>query len=74
MSISPRPGTSTIFGLLFVASFTLSALAFVIAMVAMLADREPMADVVAPLHFHDLGKTAAGPGHAVGVFLTIRNS
>jgi len=55
MSISPE-WSSTIFGLLFVASFALSALAFAIAMVAMLADREPMADVVAPLHFHDLGK------------------
>jgi hypothetical protein len=55
MSISPA-WYSTIFGLLFVASFALSGLAFAIAMVAMLADREPMADVVAPLHFHDLGK------------------
>jgi hypothetical protein len=55
MSISPA-WSSTIFGLLFVASFALSALAFAIAMVARLSDREPMADVVAPLHFHDLGK------------------
>lgn len=55
MSISPE-WSSTIFGLLFVASFALSGLAFAIAVVAMLSDREPMADVVAPLHFHDLGK------------------
>lgn len=55
MSISPE-WSSTIFGLLFVASFALSALAFAIAIVALLSDREPMAEVVAPLHFHDLGK------------------
>lgn len=55
MSISPE-WSSTIFGLLFVASFALSALAFAIAMVALLSDREPLAEVVAPLHFHDLGK------------------
>jgi hypothetical protein len=55
MSITPA-WSSTIFGLLFVASFALSALAFVIAIVANLSDREPMANVVAPLHFHDLGK------------------
>lgn len=55
MSISPG-WSSTIFGLLFVAGFALSGLAFAIAMVAMLSDREPLADVVAPLHFHDLGK------------------
>ena len=55
MSITPG-WSSTIFGLLFVAAWALSGLAFAIAMVALLSDREPMADVVAPLHFHDLGK------------------
>jgi hypothetical protein len=55
MSISPD-WSSTIFGLLFVASFGLSGLAFAIAITALLSDREPMAEVVAPLHFHDLGK------------------
>jgi len=55
MSITPE-WSSTIFGLLFVASFALSGLAFTIAIVALLSDREPMAEVVAPLHFHDLGK------------------
>ena len=34
----------------------LSALAFVIAMMAWLAAEEPMKRIVAPLHFHDLGK------------------
>jgi hypothetical protein len=34
----------------------LSALAFVIAVMATLIKREPMSHVVAPLHFHDLGK------------------
>jgi hypothetical protein len=33
----------------------LAAFAFVIAMVALLADRQPLADVLSPAHFQDLG-------------------
>src|SRR6185312_28636 len=55
MSLDPE-WSSTIFGLLFVAAWALSALAFTVANLAWLTKREPMAHVVAPLHFHDLGK------------------
>jgi hypothetical protein len=55
MSLDPE-WSSTIFGLLFVAGWSLSALAFAIAVTAWLTKGEPMARVVAPLHFHDLGK------------------
>jgi hypothetical protein len=55
MSLDPE-WSSTIFGLLFVAAWGLVALAFVIAILAWLSKSEPMAQVVAPLHFHDLGK------------------
>src|SRR5262249_18387876 len=55
MSMSPE-WSSTIFGLLFVAAFALGALAFVVAAMALLSRTEPMSEVVAPLHFHDLGK------------------
>jgi hypothetical protein len=55
MSIDPL-WYSTIYGLIFVASWALSALAFAIAMLACLAREEPMNNVVAQLHFHDLGK------------------
>jgi len=55
MSLDPE-WSSTIFGLLFVAGWSLSALAFTIAFTAYLSKREPMAPVVAALHFHDLGK------------------
>jgi hypothetical protein len=55
MSLNPE-WFSTIYGLLFVAAWTLSALAFVIALLALLANREPMLQVVRPNHFQDLGK------------------
>src|SRR3954447_6645137 len=55
MSLDPT-WSSTIFGFLFVAAWGLSALAFAIAILAWLTKRAPMAQVVAPLHFHDLGK------------------
>ena len=55
MSLEPE-WFSTIYGFIFVAAWTLSALAFVIAVMAMLTSEEPMKRVVAPLHFHDLGK------------------
>lgn len=55
MSLEPE-WFSTIYGFIFVASWTLSALAFVIAVMARLSREEPMSRIVAPLHFHDLGK------------------
>jgi hypothetical protein len=55
MSLEPE-WFSTIYGFIFVAAWTLSALAFVIAVMARLAREEPMRRIVAPLHFHDLGK------------------
>jgi hypothetical protein len=55
MSLDPE-WSSTIFGLLFVAAWSLTALAFTIALTAWLTKREPMTHVVASLHFHDLGK------------------
>ena len=55
MSLEPE-WYSTIYGFIFVASWSMSALAFVIAAMATLSKDEPMNRVVAPLHFHDLGK------------------
>ncbi len=55
MSLEPE-WFSTIYGFIFVASWSLSALAFVIAVMAALTAEDPMKRVVAPLHFHDLGK------------------
>jgi len=55
MSIEPD-WFSTIYGFIFVAAWALSALAFVIAVMARLSREEPMKRIVAPLHFHDLGK------------------
>ena len=55
MSLNPE-WFSTIYGLLFVAAWSLSALAFSIALLAVLGRREPLARVVRPNHFQDLGK------------------
>ena len=55
MSLEPE-WFSTIYGFIFVAAWALSALAFVIAVMATLTSEDPMKRVVAPLHFHDLGK------------------
>jgi hypothetical protein len=55
MSLNPE-WFSTIYGLLFVAAWALSALAFSIAMLAIVGLREPLARVVRPNHFQDLGK------------------
>jgi hypothetical protein len=55
MSIDPE-WFSTIFGLLFVAAWTLSSFAFVIGVMALLSARAPLSDVVRPKQFHDLGK------------------
>src|SRR5207244_1539522 len=54
MSLDPA-WSSTIFGLIFVASWTLSALGFTILAMSWLSQREPMNQVVQPSHFHDLG-------------------
>jgi hypothetical protein len=55
MSLEPE-WFSTIYGFIFVASWSLSALAFVIAAMAMLTKEAPLDRVVQPLHFQDLGK------------------
>jgi len=55
MSLDPE-WSSTIYGFVFVAAWSLSALAFTIAVMAALSKHEPMNNVVAQLHFHDLGK------------------
>jgi hypothetical protein len=55
MSLDPE-WSSTIYGFVFVASWALSALAFVVAVMAALAKHEPMNNVVGQSHFHDLGK------------------
>ena len=55
MSLDPE-WSSTMFGLLFVASWALSAMAFVIATMALLSSRTPLVDIVRASHFHDLGK------------------
>ncbi len=55
MSLNPD-WFSTIYGLLFVIAWALSALAFAIAVMSFLTNREPMARIVRPNHFQDLGK------------------
>jgi hypothetical protein len=47
---------STIFGLLFMASQGLTAMAFLITVMVVLSFRRPMSDVLTPRHLHDLGK------------------
>jgi hypothetical protein len=54
MSLDPA-WSSTIYGLIFVASWSLSALAFAILAMSWLAKREPMNAVVRTSHFHDWG-------------------
>lgn len=55
MSLEPE-WFSTIYGFIFVASWALSGLAFVIAAMATLVKQEPLKRIVLPLHFQDLGK------------------
>jgi len=55
MSLEPE-WFSTIYGFIFVASWNLSALAFVIAAMATLTKEAPLDRIVQPLHFQDLGK------------------
>lgn len=54
MSLDPA-WYSTIYGLIFVASWSLSALAFGILVMSWLSKREPMNAVVRTSHFHDWG-------------------
>jgi hypothetical protein len=55
MSLEPH-WFSTIYGLIVLAGWGLSALAFVITVAAFLWRHEPMAEAYQPLHFHDWGK------------------
>ena len=54
MSLEPA-WSSTIFGLIFVAAWSLSALAFTIVVMSWLSKRPPMNAVIQPSHFHDWG-------------------
>ncbi len=54
MSLDPH-WFSTIFGFVFVLGQALLTLAFAIIVVAKLADRKPLVEVIAKKHFHDLG-------------------
>ena len=54
MSLEPA-WSSTIFGLIFVAGWSLSALAFTIVVMSWLAQRGPMDRVAQPRHFQDWG-------------------
>jgi hypothetical protein len=55
MSLNPH-WFSTMFGLLFVAGQSLSAIAFLITILVALAFRPPMSEFLTRRHFHDLGK------------------
>lgn len=55
MSLEPE-WFSTIFGLLVLIGWALSALAFVIATIVVLSRFEPLSRVIRPAHLHDLGK------------------
>jgi len=55
MSLDPE-WFSTIYGLIYVAAWTLSAFTFVIAVLVWLATRAPLEGEVRAPHFHDLGK------------------
>lgn len=54
MSLDPK-WYSTIYGLIFVASWTLSALSFTVLVMRWLSQRSPMNTVVQRAHFHDWG-------------------
>lgn len=55
MSLAPH-WFSTIYGVLFIVGWTLSALAFTVLLLLLLAREAPFADVVQPRTVHDLGK------------------
>jgi hypothetical protein len=54
MSLEPH-WLSTIYGILFIVGQGLATLAFVIIVLSLLADREPLSKVISASHFHDLG-------------------
>lgn len=54
MSLEPH-WYSTIYGVIFLIGQGVSTLAFVIIVAALLANRKPLADLIATRHFHDLG-------------------
>jgi hypothetical protein len=55
MSLEPE-WFSTIFGVLFMGGQGVSAMAFIIAVLVLLKDHKPFSEIIAPRHFHDLGK------------------
>ncbi len=55
LSLDPK-WFSTIFGMMFMAGQALSAMAFLIALMALLSFRRPMSEILTPRHLHDLGK------------------
>ncbi len=54
MSLEPH-WFSTIYGMVFMVGQALTSLAFVIAILGLLAKHTPLSDVLSPTHFHDLG-------------------
>lgn len=54
MSLEPH-WYSTIYGLMFLIGQVLQALAFVVAMLILFSNREPLRNTVTPQHLHDLG-------------------
>ena len=55
MSLEPE-WFSTIFGILFMGGQGVAAMAFIIAVLVLLKNRKPFSEIIAPRHFHDLGK------------------
>ena len=55
MSLDPH-WFSTVYGVLFMVGQALSAMAFMILLVALLGHEEPLSRVLEPSHVHDLGK------------------
>jgi hypothetical protein len=55
MSLDPH-WYSTIYGMLFMAGGAVAGMALVIAMASLLSKHPPLSDILAPGHFHDLGK------------------
>ena len=68
MSLDPE-WYSTIYGLIFVASWALSALAFVIAVLGTLSKYEPVKQFRGPVSLSRSGETAVGSGNALDLFL-----
>jgi hypothetical protein len=54
MSLEPH-WFSTIYGLIFMVSEALTAMAFIVTILVWLSDREPLSTVLTPSHFQDLG-------------------